>query len=50
MDDRENLSQLASVITLPESNRRARIYRKKVALPLQIVEIDHVPGVIAIHP
>jgi hypothetical protein len=34
MDDRQNLSQLASVITLPESNRPARIYRKTVALPL----------------
>jgi len=34
MDDRQDLSQLAIVITLPEVNRLARIYRKEVALPL----------------
>ena len=33
MDDRENLSQLASVITSPEANRLAPIYRKEVTLP-----------------
>ena len=33
MDDQQNLSQLATVITSPETNRLAPIYRKKVALP-----------------
>jgi hypothetical protein len=33
MDDRENLSQPATVITSPEINRLAPIYRKEVALP-----------------
>jgi hypothetical protein len=32
MDDQQNLSQLATVITSPEANRLAPIYRKKVAL------------------
>ena len=33
MDDRENLSQPATVITSPEINRLAPIYRKEVTLP-----------------
>jgi hypothetical protein len=33
--DRQDLPQLASVITLPQPDRPARIYRKKVALPRQ---------------
>jgi hypothetical protein len=33
MDDRQNRSQLASVMTSPESNRSAGMYRKEVALP-----------------
>lgn len=32
-DDRKNLSQLATAITLPESSRLVPIYRKEVALP-----------------
>jgi hypothetical protein len=37
MDDRENLSQPATVITSPETNRLAPIHRKKVALPGEVV-------------
>jgi hypothetical protein len=33
VDDQQNLSQLATVITPPEVHRLAPIYRKEVALP-----------------